>query len=116
MRFKRVLCLNPTKIYKNPLNPEFDAWRWNDYWVPLDVVVEFKRGVYEMALIELARFLPRPEYRNRFLRGGMRAREHGDLPPIGVQEHPPAAAAFERPPGLALEGIARPALTPRKDP
>ena len=30
--------------------PEFDAWRWNDYWVPLDVVVEFKRGVYEMAL------------------------------------------------------------------
>ena len=72
--------------------------------------------MYEMALIELARFLPRPEYRNRFLRGGMRAREHGDLPPIGVQEHPPAAAAFERPPGLALEGIARPALTPRKDP
>lgn len=31
-------------------HPEFDAWRWNDYWVPLDVVVEFKRGVYEMAL------------------------------------------------------------------
>ena len=40
-------------------HPEFDAWRWNDYWVPLDVVVEFKRGVYEMALTELARFLPR---------------------------------------------------------
>jgi hypothetical protein len=27
--------------------------------VPLDVVIEFKRGVYEMALTELARFLPR---------------------------------------------------------
>lgn len=40
-------------------HPEFDAWRWNDYWVPLDVVVEFKRGVYEMALTELARYLPR---------------------------------------------------------
>ena len=40
-------------------HPEFDAWRWNDYWVPLEVVVEFKRGVYEMALTELARFLPR---------------------------------------------------------
>ena len=40
-------------------HPEFDAWRWNDYWVPLDVVIEFKRGVYEMALTELARFLPR---------------------------------------------------------
>jgi putative (di)nucleoside polyphosphate hydrolase len=56
-------------------HPEFDAWRWNDYWVPLDVVVEFKRGVYEMALTELARFLPRHEQRNRYLRSGMRTRE-----------------------------------------
>jgi putative (di)nucleoside polyphosphate hydrolase len=37
-------------------HPEFDAWRWNEYWVPLDVVIEFKRGVYQMALTELARF------------------------------------------------------------
>ena len=57
-------------------HPEFDAWRWNDYWVPLDVVVEFKRGVYEMALTELARFLPRHDHRNRYLRSGMRARDH----------------------------------------
>ncbi len=57
-------------------HPEFDAWRWHDYWVPLDVVVEFKRGVYEMALTELARFLPRHEQRNRYLRSGMRTREH----------------------------------------
>jgi putative (di)nucleoside polyphosphate hydrolase len=49
-------------------HPEFDAWRWNDYWVPLDVVIEFKRGVYEMALTELARFLPRMNHHNRFLR------------------------------------------------
>ncbi len=56
-------------------HPEFDAWRWNDYWVPLDVVVEFKRGVYEMALTELARFLPRQEQRNRYLRSGMRSRD-----------------------------------------
>ncbi len=63
-------------------HPEFDAWRWNDYWVPLDVVVEFKRGVYEMALTELARFLPRAEHRNRYLRGGMRPREGGALAPI----------------------------------
>jgi putative (di)nucleoside polyphosphate hydrolase len=40
-------------------HPEFDAWRWNDYWVPLEMVVEFKRGVYKMALNELSRFLPR---------------------------------------------------------
>ena len=40
-------------------HPEFDAWRWNDYWVPLEMVIEFKRGVYEMALTELSRYLPR---------------------------------------------------------
>ncbi len=38
-------------------HPEFDAWRWNHYWVALDSVIEFKRGVYEQALNELARFL-----------------------------------------------------------
>ena len=81
-------------------HPEFDAWRWNDYWVPLDVVVEFKRGVYEMALTELARHLPRNEYRNRFLRQGMRPHESepaaeqtslsgtdGDLPPDSTFEN-----------------------------
>src|SRR5574339_960080 len=33
--------------------PEFDAWRWLDYWVPLDSVIEFKREVYRKALAEL---------------------------------------------------------------
>lgn len=37
--------------------PEFDAWRWHHYWVPLDVVIEFKRNVYMKALQELSRFL-----------------------------------------------------------
>ncbi|MCX8517573.1 MAG: RNA pyrophosphohydrolase [Rhodoferax sp.] len=55
-------------------HPEFDAWRWNDYWVPLETVVDFKRGVYEMALTELARFLPRSESRNRYLRHNQRPR------------------------------------------
>jgi putative (di)nucleoside polyphosphate hydrolase len=54
-------------------HPEFDAWRWNEYWVPLEVVIEFKRGVYEMALTELARFLPRSGHHNRYLRAGMRS-------------------------------------------
>ena len=53
-------------------HPEFDAWRWNEYWVPLDVVIEFKRDVYQMALTELARFLPRVNHHNRYLRSGMR--------------------------------------------
>jgi len=39
--------------------PEFDAWRWNDYWVPMEAVIHFKRDVYQRALQELARFLRR---------------------------------------------------------
>lgn len=42
-------------------HPEFDAWRWHDYWVPLDTVIEFKRGVYQMALQELSRFIHRQD-------------------------------------------------------
>ena len=38
-------------------HPEFDAWRWSEYWVPLDAVIEFKRGVYQQALTELSRFV-----------------------------------------------------------
>lgn len=38
-------------------HPEFDAWRWNDYWVPLENVIEFKRDVYKQALGELSRYL-----------------------------------------------------------
>jgi len=37
--------------------PEFDAWRWVDYWHPLGEVVFFKRGVYRLALTELAPLL-----------------------------------------------------------
>jgi len=59
-------------------HPEFDAWRWNEYWVPLDVVIEFKRNVYEMALTELARFLPRVHHHNRYLRAGARQHRQDD--------------------------------------
>jgi putative (di)nucleoside polyphosphate hydrolase len=41
-------------------HPEFDAWRWHDYWVPLDSVIEFKRDVYRKALHQLVRYLERP--------------------------------------------------------
>lgn len=50
-------------------HPEFDAWRWHDYWVPLDVVIEFKREVYQRALQELSRFLTWPA-------GGQGERRH----------------------------------------
>jgi putative (di)nucleoside polyphosphate hydrolase len=34
--------------------PEFDAWRWVDYWEPVREVIYFKRPVYARALTELA--------------------------------------------------------------
>lgn len=38
-------------------HPEFDAWRWSDYWIPMDNVIEFKREVYRLALKELSTHL-----------------------------------------------------------
>jgi putative (di)nucleoside polyphosphate hydrolase len=38
-------------------HPEFDAWRWHDYWVPLETVIDFKRDVYRQALEQLSAFL-----------------------------------------------------------
>ena len=37
--------------------PEFDAWRWVEYWQPLQEVIYFKRDVYRQALSELAPLL-----------------------------------------------------------
>ncbi len=36
--------------------PEFDQWRWSDYWEPVREVIYFKRPVYQRALTELASF------------------------------------------------------------
>ena len=40
--------------------PEFDRWRWVDYWQPVKEVIYFKRTVYVKALHELAP-LARPD-------------------------------------------------------
>lgn len=45
------VCLN------NCEKPEFDHWRWVDYWHPLEEVVPFKRSVYQRALSELEKLL-----------------------------------------------------------
>ena len=37
-------------------SPEFDHWRWVDFWYPMQHVVMFKRGVYARALCHLAPF------------------------------------------------------------
>ena len=34
--------------------PEFDLWRWVDFWYPAEHVVAFKRDVYERALRQFA--------------------------------------------------------------
>lgn len=36
---------------------EFDAWRWIEYWEPIDLVIPFKQDVYKKALTELAKFI-----------------------------------------------------------
>ena len=99
-------------------HPEFDAWRWNEYWVPLDVVVEFKRSVYEMALTELARYLPRHDpQRNRYLRSSMRpGRDEHALHTLLLSpsfELPPGAV-FEPDPGAAASGISPPHAPPTR--
>ena len=58
-------------------HPEFDAWRWHDYWVPLDVVIEFKRDVYQLALTELARFCVQARPRRATEMPRVRSRPHG---------------------------------------
>lgn len=40
-------------------HPEFDGWRWVPFWIQLDSVIDFKRGVYQLALSELAHYLSR---------------------------------------------------------
>ncbi|MWL88480.1 MULTISPECIES: RNA pyrophosphohydrolase [unclassified Cupriavidus] len=55
----RMVCRDCDIHLRASDHPEFDAWRWSQYWVPLDAVIEFKRDVYQLALTELSRFLHR---------------------------------------------------------
>jgi len=41
-------------------HPEFDAWRWHPYWVPLESVIDFKRDAYRLGLEQLSAFLDVP--------------------------------------------------------
>ncbi|HEV8444408.1 MAG TPA: RNA pyrophosphohydrolase [Steroidobacteraceae bacterium] len=40
--------------FKHTSEPEFDAWRWSNYWEPVREVIYFKRPVYVRMLTELA--------------------------------------------------------------
>ncbi len=46
-------CVNLDAYHK----PEFDAWRWVEYWTPLEQIVDFKRNVYRQAMTELEPFV-----------------------------------------------------------
>lgn len=73
-------------------HPEFDAWRWADYWVPLDVVVEFKHEVYTKALAELFPYL-QEKRRKAFLPKG--ARRPGRTPGGNVAQPRPVGASAQ---------------------
>jgi len=49
----RMLCADSDVCLDHSDKPEFDHWRWVDYWHPLNEVVSFKRNVYKKALSEL---------------------------------------------------------------
>ncbi|MGF1527209.1 MAG: RNA pyrophosphohydrolase [Candidatus Competibacterales bacterium] len=53
----RMVCEEGDVKLDNCDRPEFDSWRWVDYWYPLQAVVPFKRRVYLCALRELAPLL-----------------------------------------------------------
>ena len=47
-----VNILDPTGDHK----PEFDAWRWEQLALTPDLIIPFKRGVYEQVVAEFAGF------------------------------------------------------------
>jgi putative (di)nucleoside polyphosphate hydrolase len=54
----RLLTTDANVRFDRSPKPEFDSWRWVDYWEPLNNVVYFKRKVYQKAMTELGVILP----------------------------------------------------------
>lgn len=50
----RLNCSEDTFRLDACEKPEFDSWRWVDFWYPAANVVNFKRQVYERALRQFA--------------------------------------------------------------
>lgn len=53
----RLEALESEIRFDSTPKPEFDDWRWVNYWYPLKQVVPFKKEVYRRALKELAPYL-----------------------------------------------------------
>ena len=86
-------------------HPEFDAWRWNAFWIPLESVIDFKREVYRLALLELSKLLqPRA------------GREEAAVacPAVGLPQPPGLFAAGPSP--VAQDGMRAPHEAPAGGP
>ncbi|HJW06778.1 MAG TPA: RNA pyrophosphohydrolase [Rhodanobacter sp.] len=68
--------------------PEFDLWRWVDFWYPATHVVNFKRQVYERAL---RHFAPLVEDLFGVQLGSLPPREETGNPPPGPRDGRAAA-------------------------
>ncbi|GAB4263971.1 MAG: RNA pyrophosphohydrolase [Methylomicrobium sp.] len=69
----RLLTQDSAVRFDRVPKPEFDGWRWVDYWDPLKDVVYFKRKVYLKAMTELGEILLAdsvPVKADGFLAGG----------------------------------------------
>ena len=55
----KLSCADEDVDLSKTNHPEFDDWRWVNYWYPIRKVVHFKRAVYARALRELAPALPK---------------------------------------------------------
>ena len=49
----KLLCGETNVCLDNCERPEFDSWRWINYWETVSQVIPFKRSVYRDALLEL---------------------------------------------------------------
>lgn len=55
----RLVTRDSAICLRSSATPEFDAWVWHPYRIPLETVIEFKRKVYRDALEELSAFVGR---------------------------------------------------------
>lgn len=63
----KVRCETTDFCFDTTNQPEFDSFRWVNYWTPEKEVVYFKRKVYAKALKELAPYLfPKNEQKKKF--------------------------------------------------
>lgn len=105
-------------------HPEFDAWRWNAFWIPLESVIDFKREVYRLALLELSKLLQARSERDDPAAtlaavglpqpSGLFVAEAGPRAPVGLRDDPqgastggPGARPRSRAPANYLRGSRR---------